>query len=300
MGNNASNNKAEKRFSYWVLVLPAVLIYLFVMAFPVIFSVFLSFTDYNVYRNTAVITGLKNFKTMFSDPLFWLCLRNNAYIIIMSVFIQVPLGFILAYIIFRKLIKLRRLFQSVIFVPTMISTIIIGVLWASIFNPFGVFTNMMKLVYGRGYVNKIFMDPNLAMVPVLFVMLWMYVGTYLVIFLANMQKIDDSMIEAARVDGAGEMQILLNIILPNMSGVVVTSIILAVSGSLSSFNLLWAMTGGGPNHYTAVLGVYLYEKGFQYFDYSFASAVSTFLVVLSFILIGITQLINRKFGGRED
>lgn len=291
--------RGEKIGSYAILVLPAVVIYLSVMAFPTLFSLFLSFTDYNVYKNTFVMVGFKHFITMFTDPLFYLALKNNFLIIFISVFGQIPLGFVLAYILFRKLVRFRSLFQSMIFMPTMISTIIIGVLWSSIFSAHGFFNSFMKIFYGPDYVSTVFLDPNLAMMPILFVILWMYTGTYLIIFIANLQKIDMSIIEAALVDGASEAQILRRIILPSLSGVVVTTVILAISGSMKSFELIFAMTQGGPAHYTSVLCLYLYENSFKLYDYSYGSAVSTVLIIISFILIGVTKALDTRYGGKE-
>jgi raffinose/stachyose/melibiose transport system permease protein len=128
----------------------------------------------------------------------------------------------------------------------------------------------------------------------------MYTGNYLIIFIANLQKIDSSVIEAAKIDGASEMQALRYIILPALSGVIVTSAILAISGSLKSFDLIYVMTAGGPAHRTSVLSVYMYDKAFiNAPDYPMANAISTVMIVISFALIGLTKLAEKKFGGRE-
>jgi raffinose/stachyose/melibiose transport system permease protein len=138
------------------------------------------------------------------------------------------------------------------------------------------------------------------MLPVLAVILWMYTGTYMLIFLANLQKIDISIIEASKIDGASEMQTLRYIILPALSGVIVTAAILAISGSLRSFDLIWVMTMGGPVHRTSVLAIYMYEKAFRGApNYPVANAISTVMVIISFILIGITQATERRFSSGE-
>lgn len=128
----------------------------------------------------------------------------------------------------------------------------------------------------------------------------MYTGTYLIIFMANLQKIDSSVIEAARIDGASEGQSLRYIILPALSGVIVTSCILAISGSLKSFDLIYVMTGGGPANQTSVLSVYMFDKAFKGApNYPLANAISTVMVTISFLLIGLTKWAESKFGGRE-
>jgi raffinose/stachyose/melibiose transport system permease protein len=138
------------------------------------------------------------------------------------------------------------------------------------------------------------------MVPVLIVILWMYTGIYMLIFLANLQKIDVSIIEASKIDGATEMQTLRYIVLPALSGVIVTAAILAISGSLKSFDLIFVMTGGGPAYRTSVLSIYMYEKAFRGApNYPVANAISTIMVVICFILIGLTRFTEKRLSSGE-
>jgi raffinose/stachyose/melibiose transport system permease protein len=128
----------------------------------------------------------------------------------------------------------------------------------------------------------------------------MYTGFYMIIFMANLQRIDTSIIEAARIDGAREGQILVRIILPALSGVIVTCAILAIAGSLKSFDLIFIMTAGGPAGRTRVLSLYMYLSAFQGSpNYPLANAISTIMVLISFILIFITRKAERIFGRKE-
>jgi raffinose/stachyose/melibiose transport system permease protein len=141
---------------------------------------------------------------------------------------------------------------------------------------------------------------NYPMIPVMVVILWMYTGFYMIIFMANLQRIDVAVIEAARIDGAREGQILLRIILPALSGVIVTCAILAIAGSLKSFDLIFVMTAGGPAGRTRVLSLYMYLSAFQGApNYPLANAISTVMVIISFILIVVTRKIEKIFGGKE-
>lgn len=115
-----------------------------------------------------------------------------------------------------------------------------------------------------------------------------------------MQKIDTSVIEAAKIDGATEFQALRYIILPALSGVIVTSAILAISGSLKSFDLIYVMTSGGPAKQTYVLSIYMYDTAFKGApNYPLANAVSIVMCIISFALIGVTKFVEKKFGGEE-
>lgn len=292
----------EERRAYWAFVLPAFLIYLFVMAFPTIFAIFLSLTNYKggalfgPKRRPVNIVGFQYYAQMFADKYFWLALKNNLWIVIISVFGQIPLGFFMAYLIFRGMIRGKDFFQTVIYLPCVISTVVIGRLWKAITAPNGVLPDIIRL-FNPAYVAG---NSEHPMIAVLLVILWMYTGTYLIIFLANLQKIDTSVIEAAKIDGATEMQALRYIILPALSGVIVTSAILAISGSLKSFDLIFVMTSGGPAKQTYVLSIYMYDTAFKGApNYPLANAVSIVMCIISFALIGITKAVEKKFGGRE-
>lgn len=292
----------EEKRAFWLFVLPAFLIYLFVMAFPTIFAIFLSLTNYKggalfgPKRKAVSLVGFKYYKDMFADKYFWLALKNNLWIVFISVFGQIPLGFFMAYLIFRGMIRGKDFFQTIIYLPCVISTVVIGRLWKAITAPNGVLPDIIRL-FNPTYVAG---NSEHPMIAVLLVILWMYTGTYLIIFLANLQKIDTSVIEAAKIDGATEMQALRYIIFPALSGVIVTSAILAISGSLKSFDLIFVMTSGGPAKQTYVLSIYMYDHAFKGApNYPLANAVSIVMCVISFVLIGITKAVERKFGGKE-
>jgi raffinose/stachyose/melibiose transport system permease protein len=296
-----ADTKREQRRAYWALVLPGFLLYISVMAFPTIFSVVLSLTSYNGGklfggRTPIEFAGLKWYGRLLSDEYFFLSLKNNLWIVAISVFGQIPLGFFLAYVLYRGLVRAQDFFQTMIYLPTVISTVVIGILWKSFFAPHGGFPELMRLIR-PGYEYSM---SNHPMLPVLFVILWMYTGMYMIIFIANLQKIDNSIIEAARIDGASELQTLRYVILPALSGVIVVTAILAISGSLKSFDLIFIMTAGGPANRTSVLSIYMYNKAFKGApNYPLANAISTVMVVISFLLIGLTKWTENRFGGRE-
>jgi raffinose/stachyose/melibiose transport system permease protein len=296
-------SKREEQFAYIVLVIPAVIIYFSVVAFPTVFSVILSLTNYNggkIFGNAKVkFAGLASYIEIFTNPnkYFYLALKNNMLVVLMSVFGQIPLGFILAYILSRKMVKAVDFFQTMIYLPNVISSVIIGILFKAFYlNSNSLYMELVKFFNPSAEfaLNKY------PMIPVLVVMLWMYTGMYVIIFLANIQRIDTSIIEAARIDGAKEGQILTYIILPALSGVIVTCAILAISGSLKSFDLIFVMTGGGPANMTNVLSLYMYKMAFQgAVNYPLANAISTVMVIISFILIGLTRTVEKRFGGKE-
>ncbi|MEA2015788.1 MAG: sugar ABC transporter permease [Actinomycetota bacterium] len=289
------SEKFKKILIYLAFVLPALGVYLLIIAFPIASSIGLSFTDYNIYKNTAIWTGLANYIKIFRDPVFWFSMRNNFFVIFVSVFGQIPLGFGLAYLIYRKLVKRSGFFQAMVFLPTVISTIIIGILWSKMFSPIGAITVIIqKITNNPNFAFTIMNSKQFAMIPIAFVLLWMYTGYYLIIFLANLQNVDPNIIEAAQIDGASEGQIFRKIVVPQLTGVIALTAILAIAGSLRSFDLIFAMTGGGPAYYTNLLSIYMYNYAFVNYDYGVGSAISTVMVILSIILIIIIRVFQRK------
>jgi raffinose/stachyose/melibiose transport system permease protein len=293
--------KKEERMAYIVLIAPALFLYLFVMAFPTVCSIMLSMSTYRGGKmfgaNNFGFGGFRAYKNIFSDPYFFMSLKNNIYIVLVSVLGQIPLGFFLAYILYRGHIKRTGFFQAMIYLPNVIAAVIIGIL----FNRFLLSSSSVMLEIRR------YFDPSVEFIPgknymlmILAVILWMYTGIYMLIFLANLQKIDNSVIEASMIDGASEMQTLRYIVFPALSGVIVTCAILAISGSLKSFDLIYVMTRGGPAYTTSVLSIYMYMKAFSGApNYPVANAISTIMVVVCFMLIGLTRLAEKRFFSGE-
>jgi multiple sugar transport system permease protein/raffinose/stachyose/melibiose transport system permease protein len=293
-------DRSLKRFSYAVLTGPAILIYASFILFPIVYSLSLSVTEWSGLGLPHFV-GLQQYLRIFSDPVFYHGLRNNMLVVVISVFGQIPLGFVLAYIIHRKMVTAGKFFETMIFLPITISAVVVAILWNQIFSPAGIYTALMRTLRNEPrYILSVFEDKTYAIVPILFVILWMYTGMYMVIYLANLQKISPSIIEAAIIDGAGESQILGRIILPSMVNIIFTTAVFAISGSLKSFDLIYAMTGGGPAHYTEVIAIYMYVNTFKYYNYGFGSAVSIVIVVLSLGLISLIRVVFRRLESRYE
>ena len=145
------SSKGEELRAYWLFILPGFIMYFVVMAFPTVFSLFLSISNYaggalfgNV-RNPLKIMGFKAYKVMFADQYFYLALKNNLLIVFISVFGQIPLGFLMAYLLHRGMVKFRDFFQTIIYLPCVISTVVIGILWKSFFAPNGAFVDLVRI-----------------------------------------------------------------------------------------------------------------------------------------------------------
>lgn len=288
------------RLSYAILTTPALLIYGLVIVIPVVYSLVLSFTDWAGVGIPNFI-GFTNYVVMFSDPIFWWGLRNNGLVILVSLIGQIPLGFFLAYVIYRRLVRGAGFFEAVIFFPALLSPVVVALLFGVVFSPTGLVSQIIGSTVGDPMFSlTVFNAKNTAILPYLIVLLWMYTGIYFIIFLANLQKTNSEMLEAAVLDGANEWHILKSLILPQQVPVFLTSAIYAVAGSLKSFEILWIMTNGGPSYYSNVLGLYMIQNTFSFYKYGFGSAISVVLILLSVFLILILSGIAARFTRRYE
>lgn len=288
-------------------VLPGFAIYLFVIAYPICYSVFLSFTDYNpTTPDSWTFQGVKHYASMFADPTFWHALKNNMIVVLVSVLGQIPIGFILAFILYRRQVKASNFFQSMVFLPNFLSTIVIGIMWRMLFMVDGPIARIMQAWSGDPTKQfEMMLDPNKCMIPIGIALIWMYTGFYMIIFLSNLQKINDSMIEAAKIDGATEVQIFLKIIVPLLAGTILTSAILAIAGSLKGFALIFSIAPEGVQRLNAeVLPIFMYRTAFgnaaNPLRFAKGATISNTVVLISILLILFSKWVGKKLGTDEE
>ena len=290
-----------------MFILPGFLLYIFIVAYPILYSIFLSLSNYNPNSGGEwEFVGLSNYTRMFNDSSFWHALKNNIIIVAVSVLGQIPLGFLLAFILYRKKVKASKFFQFMVFLPQFLSTIVIGILWRMIFSVDGPASRILQAISGDS--NRQFtmmLEESTAMIPIAIVLIWMYTGFYMIVFLANLQKIDNSLIESAKIDGASEFQIFMKIIVPLLSGTILISCVLAIAGSLKGFSLIFAITSEGITRMnTEVLPLFMYRTAFQNYGdpmrFAYGSAISNIVVLISLIMITCSTVIGKKLGTEDE
>ena len=301
-GRNGRNLPA-----YIGMVGPATAVFLFIVAYPIVYSIWLSLTDFNPNRGGAWnFVGLNQYFKMFADQNFWHSLRNNLIVVAVSVFGQIPIGFGLAYILYRRMVKSTSFFQSMVFLPNFLSTIVIGILWKRMFQADGPISRLIQIFSDNPRAQfDLMLKADTVMYPIGFALVWMYTGLYMVIFLANLQKIDSGMIEAAQIDGASEFQIFTKVIVPVLSGTVLVSSILAIAGSLRGFDLIFSITTQGLQRNNAmVLPIFMYQTAFQDFNndsrFAYGAAISNAIIVISILLILFSNFIGKKMNVGEE
>lgn len=248
---------------------------------PVLYSLYLSFTDYQVLLPPRWI-GTENFKVLFrDDPLFWKSLYNTAYYVLF----RVPTGIILALLLAILLNQRYRgvtIFRSIFYFPSLISGVVLSVIWLWILSPeFGILNMVLSAV---GIKAPLWLtDPKWSKLAFVIMSLWS-VGPQMIIFLAGLQDIPEQLYEAAHIDGSNWWQDIRYITLPMITPSLFYNIIVLIIGAFQVFTQAFIMTNGGPLDSTLFYVLYLYNNGFRYFRMGYASAMAWILFVIIFSL----------------
>jgi len=274
-----------------LFVAPAFLLFTFVLFIPICQSVYYSFCEYNALTQPEFI-GIENYRQLFTiDKTMKIALKNSMFFLIFSVVTQLIAGLILAALL-TNIKKGRNFFKNVYYLPCVLSSAALGLLWMFIFTPklginqvlaeFGI-EGPLWLMDTKGFII-------LPMWVIAFVALWQYVGQSMMLYMAQISGISTTLYEASYIDGCTRPQAFRYITLPLIRPMMATAMSLNAIGSLKFFDLIFNMTEGGPNKMTEVLATHLYSQGFKYFKYGYASAIGVVLLVICLI---VTFIINK-------
>ncbi|KRF06539.1 sugar ABC transporter permease [Paenibacillus sp. Soil766] len=281
-------NAAYVRRFVFMSLAPAIIVYALFVFVPVLWSGYYSFFDWKGI-GTAKFIGLKNYVEIIHDPIFWTSLKNNLIFLVVAVLGQLPVALILA-ILLHKSNTLQRFIRSAVFVPMVMSSVVIGMIWQYIYHPqIGILNLLLEKLGLESWKLQWLSDPKIAIFALAPPLIWSFVGLYLIIFISAFQNIPGEIHDATQIDGAEGARKLFSVTLPMMWSTVQIAIILCISGSLKSFDLVYVMTKGGPAHATELLATYMYNSTFSSYRYGFGSAISTTIVLISLIFIGISQ-----------
>ncbi|ELK48458.1 sugar ABC transporter permease [Halobacillus sp. ACCC02827] len=283
------NVKSRDMMTILLFIAPAFIVYAVYVLYP-IFSTF----QYSLYEwdgmSEMVFVGLQNYVQLFQDPVFWTSLTNNTWVVLVSVFVQIPLGLLMALMLFAP-VKGIRFMSSVYFFPFLMSTVAIGLLWVLMFDPINGIVNNIVSLFGVENVAWL-SQADTAMFAVLLVVVWQFAPFYMILFKAAIVGIPEDLYEAAKMDGANALHKFIHITLPMLMPTIVSSSILAIVGSLKAFDIFYIMTGGGPNHGTELMGTYMFKQAFVNFNMGYASAIAFLMFFIALIVTIIIQMLD--------
>ena len=261
-------------------LLPAIVVFTTFFLVPLGVVVVTSLTDWGPIGSSYV--GLRNFRLLFSDNVFWQALRNTAAFSAAAVFIQVPVGVATAIILSRH-IRGWRVLRTIYFLPNVVSGAALGMVYLTFYNPRYGLLNSILGTLGLSSSHDWLFDVDTALPAV--AATWVFTaGVIMILVMTEIAAIPDEVVEAARVDGASPLQVTRHITLPLLRNIIGVCVILVLLFTLAYFDGVYVMTGGGPANHTLTLSLYAFQ---QYSDSSwgYANAIGTLLVMFGFIVI---------------
>lgn len=268
--------------------------------YPLASAVVLAFQQTNGPRSAAWV-GLSNFAFVLRDPDFYMALKNTTLYALAAVCLQVPLALGLALLLQHGNDRAKAFFRLAIFSPHLVGQIFVGVLFGVIFTPrYGLFNRVLESLFGWGLEAQWLSDPKLVMPALILVSTWTYLGFNLIYFMAALQAIDPELEDAARIDGAGDWQVLRHITLPAIRPVLLFVLTMSIIGACQLFELPYALLGGGYGPKDAGLTIvgYIYRTAFESGDLGAGSAIGW---ILALIILAVSLIQLRLTGAfREE
>jgi ABC-type sugar transport system permease subunit len=280
----------------YLFILPFFAIYAAFLLYPTLSALWLSFHE-AVALDTPTFTGLDNYVRLVQDERYLHALRNTTAYALASVFILSPLALVVALAIRSFLVpsaNLKSFYRIALFVPFVTSFVVIALMFSLVFNKdFGLLNSFFSSI-GLPKLNWL-RSERLAMVSIILVGIWTYLGVNSLYFLAGLQNIPEELHEAAAIDGAGRWKRFLYITLPLLRPTILFVVIQATIFSYQLFEIPFLLTRGGPSDATLFLSIYLYEVGFSQFDRGYAAAIGYSMALISVGLAVIQLYLYRRF-----
>ncbi|MBW5445705.1 ABC transporter permease subunit [Cohnella sp. CFH 77786] len=259
--------------------------------FPILFSLLLSFSEWNLVGGLSSIrfAGWDNFAAMLEDDKIGKALRNNFVYTLFTVPVGLFLALVLAVLIHTRVYG-KSYFKVAFFIPYISSIIALGAIWSALFHPSYGPVNRFLLSVGVEDPPKWLADPQYSLTAIMIIAIWAAIGYKIVIYIAGLGQIPDELYEAASIDGAGSFQRFFRITLPLLKPTLFFLFITTLMSSFKVFDLVAFLTGGGPNDSSTVLVYRIYEEGFRHFRMGYASAISWLL----FVIVGLVTFVSAR------
>ena len=280
----------EDRLPYLV-VAPAILILLLVGVFPLIYSLIVSFQRITMTDNDTSFVGLLNYAELFRDGRLWAALGHTAMITIVALPLELLIGFLMAQLFIDRMPG-RQFFVALLVLPTVISPIVAGATWRLMFDVrFGPIGQILSFFAGEPVRILWTVNPSYVYPGIIICEVWQWSPFMFLLLLAALSNVDQSQLEAAELDGASYARVLRAIILPAIAPVIAVASLIRGLDLVRIFDIIWALTEGGPGSMTETISLYTYVQGFTQFETSYTAAIA-FLVIA--LLTAVTTLVLKR------
>jgi multiple sugar transport system permease protein len=292
--------KRIKTLVPYYYLFPALLGILLIYGFPLLNSIYNSFMDYDLSRSTtATFNGLENYKTLFSDSIFIMVIKNTFIYVGLSVLIQFLLGFLLALLLLLPFPG-KKVYQSIIFVPWAVAGFLVALMFKWMFNAqWGVFNDLLIKMGILDHSFAFLSRPESALYTAVIASVWYGVPFFAIMILAALQSIPEDLYEAAMIDGANAFKKFWSITIPFIKPTLILTFLLRLIWMFNSGDLIYIMTGGGPANSSDILPTYLFEKAYVSLNFGLASGIST-LTVAFLVIFTLTYLLVTRYEKAGD
>ncbi|WP_336788050.1 carbohydrate ABC transporter permease [Paenibacillus sp. MMO-177] len=286
-------NKALRNpYTYIAFILPTLVLYALFFVYPVIVSFVYGFFQWDGITQKVFI-GLDNFTRLWKDHVFLKSLANNFYFMAFSLVVNIPLVFLISVLI-SKVGRMRDFYKSAVFVPVVISTATVAILFGVLYNyDSGLINQFIRLVAPDSWAREWLSDPKLAMLSILIANAWQNIGFFIVLCLAAILNIPKEIVEASKIDGVNGWSETWLITLPLIRPVLFVMLLLTVSGTMKVLDIVQIMTNGGPFQSTEVMSTYMLKVGFRSMELGYGSAIGVTMFILILVLTGILQKLTK-------
>lgn len=287
--------KQRETIAAYGFLVPAYAIYILFLALPLAAALLLSVLEVDRLTLAAKWVGSTNFEWIFTDPRFWQTFANTFYFIVLAVTGNVGLGLILAVLLDRKIPgPLLYIFRLAYFLPVLVSLAFVSFIWQFLFSYDLGAINYYVRAAGLPPVRWL-TDKNIAMLSIIIIDVWKNVGFFMIVFLAALQSVPKSLLEAARIDGASPLTTLLRIKLPFIAPVILFCVTYATIGGLQVFDSIKIITNGGPGDATRSVVMYMYSEAFNAGELGTGAASALTLLVVIAIVVAIQLIVARRW-----
>lgn len=276
------------------LLVPGLVIFAICCIMPLFVAVYNSFFEWNGGPERTFI-GFRNYVELIHDKAFWSAFMNNLTFIFWTVIGQIGIAFIIAMLLQSRILKFKNLHRTVIFFPVVLSAVVVGFLWRIMYNSeYGIVNTLMRSLGLERYIQLWLDNPDIVIGSLAIPKVWQFIGYYLIILLAAIQGIDQSVLEVAELDGATGWKKSFYIVMPLIKSTLMVTVMLCISGNMKTFDQIFVMTGGGPGTSSEVVALYAYNVSMNRMRYGYGSTAAIGILILSLGLIVISKLVGRK------
>jgi raffinose/stachyose/melibiose transport system permease protein len=292
----SSMTRALERWRAWIWVLPAVVLLVVFVYYPILENIRLSFFSWSVFSPSPRYVGTDNYTEAFGDPVFWRSMFNNVAYAVVSLVFQVGLSLVLAAVLEEFVHqRLRGFLRTIYFIPATISITVAGILFSFIYNPeIGLLNRALDAVGLHSWTHAWLGEQSTSIWSIIAMSQWQSIGYTAVLFVVAVQRIPRDIYEAVRVDGAGPVRTFFSVTVPLVREMTTLLVILTVSGAFLVFNEVIVMTNGGPDNSSQVLSTWLYRNAFFEDDMGYASAIATVIFVITFAISAVQIAVSRR------